>query len=87
MQQIERTSVFEQRICDQREILKATAGAEAVNRALEMLDDRRNWLRTRVRLLELSRLLRLPRVFGLWRRGFYTRQFGLKSAIKDAVRR
>lgn len=86
-QQIERTSLFEQRILDRRDMLKGIAGAEAVKRALETLDDRRDWLRTRLRLLEFSRPLRLPHVFRMWRRGFYARQFGLKSAIKDAVRR
>jgi len=85
-QQIERTSLFEQRILDRRRMLNGIAGAEAVKRALETLDDRRDWLHTRLRLLELSRPRRLAHVFRLWRRGFYARQFGLKSAIKDAVR-
>jgi len=85
-QQIERTSLFEQRILDRKRMLNGIAGAEAVKRALETLDDRRDWLHTRLRLLELSRPRRLPHVFRLWRRGFYARQFGLKSAIKDAVR-
>lgn len=80
-------ATYEARIGERRDAADRLGGAGAADRALARLAADKAWLRRRLDLLARPRLARLPLVATLWAQGFYARQFGLKSALKDAVRR
>jgi glycosyltransferase involved in cell wall biosynthesis len=84
---IAQADLYAARIRERREQVAAIAGPGAADRALARLADEKAWLERRLDLLSHPRPTRLPRVARLWATGFYKSQFGLKSAIKDAIRR
>ena len=84
--ELQQLEVFEDRITGSATGIKEFAGAGAFDRALMRLEEQREWLTTRRKLLDKSRLNRFASVMSLWRSGFYERQFGFRSAFKDAIR-
>jgi hypothetical protein len=85
-QQLEQLQIYEERIRARHDLIVSEWGPDSAAGALAMIADWRSWLETRLDVLSRSRASRFPRVLKLWREGFYERQFGLKSAIKDLVR-
>jgi glycosyltransferase involved in cell wall biosynthesis len=79
--------LYAARIEERRGQAEALAGRDGMERALGRLEEEAARLRRRLELLALPRPARLVRVVKLWREGFYASQFGLKSAVKDAIRR
>ena len=79
--------IYERRIRERRDAADHISGPRGVERALARLAGEKAWIRRRLELLDRPRLARLPQVVRLWRQGFYARQFGLKSAVKDALRK
>jgi glycosyltransferase involved in cell wall biosynthesis len=84
--EIETLSRYAERIGSRADAAAALAGDGKVEEALARLDREKKWLETRLDLLSRPRLRRLWPLLALWRGGFYKDQFGLKSAIKDAIR-
>jgi glycosyltransferase involved in cell wall biosynthesis len=84
---IAQAELYAERIRERRAAVDSLAGAGAADRALARLAAEQAWLERRLALLARPRLARLPRIAKLWTSGFYRSQFGLKSAIKDAIRR
>jgi hypothetical protein len=85
--EVEHLGVFEARIQSRREHIDKLAGPEAADTAIERIVRQRRWVMTRRQLLDRSRLRRFPEVYRLWRAGFYKQRYGLRSALKDVVRR
>jgi glycosyltransferase involved in cell wall biosynthesis len=85
--EIEHLGMFETRIQSCREQIDKLAGLEAADTAIERIARQRQWVMTRRQLLDRSRFGRFPEIYRLWRTGFYQQRFGLRSAVKDAVRR
>lgn len=78
--------IYRRRIEERRAVAVALVGEERVADAFERIDRERDGLSRRLAVLAKPRVRRLPAVLGLWRRGFYSRFAGGRSAIKDIIR-
>lgn len=84
--ELDRVLAASERIADRRATVASFASQGAVQDALNSLGLRARSLEDRLWCVEAHRLLRLPRIARLWRRGSYTAFSGWKSALKDLVR-